>query len=384
MSPKTVVSPPSGVPHPVVEATPPTRRVRLGGNGFEIRSFTLADRDNDRAPGRPWSDGEIALPDDVESSSVRILAAAAHEWSVDLVVQFKRREEYPVRTELWRTSPWRIRRRVPLDVQGVLKYAHFASVDETRGRLVLEQSTRRQVIFHEALVDLRTLAVQMDPPQAQPRRPDLFLSYKDIDTRPIADILVRNLRQSGMDVWFAPDEITGDFREAIDAGIINSRHFVALLSVHSFVGRNPEQIDEIERMAKPVAPTNRAPSARMAAYLADESSGRPSSMNSVDAEDMHGGPRKMNQLEELKRIVASMGTRENNRTQCRLLLFDCPRSVDQAPSDDQGVTPPTWLLRDRRHINSVSVSTAVDMASDITEIVLEELREAGLEREAAP
>ncbi len=112
MSPKTVVSPPSGVPHPVVEATPPTRRVRLGGNGFEIRSFTLADRDNDRAPGRPWSDGEIALPDDVESSSVRILAAAAHEWSVDLVVQFKRREEYPVRTELWRTSPWRIRRRL--------------------------------------------------------------------------------------------------------------------------------------------------------------------------------------------------------------------------------------------------------------------------------
>lgn len=208
---------------------------------------------------RNWTSTPIPIFDDIASGSLRIVAGYAHKWSVDLVVSCGRVDR-PLGgpfLEIWRVSPWRVRRRAPIEVgmEGLeVKRGYVqAPTPETSGLVVfsLSMTLPATTVTYEVSVDPVNGEVKGVAAGGEKRKVyDVFISYKRDDhagTRPSAPELVAEELSHDFEVWFDRQEIGSDFKHEIQEGIDQSRTFLVFYTDHT-----PEESDSDGRLVGPM------------------------------------------------------------------------------------------------------------------------------------
>ena len=101
----------------------------------------------------------------------------------------------------------------------------FVERSETKANILVNTLERSYAILQE-----QEKSVAKKEEEAKPL---VFISYSSGDVR-IADLLCRKLEEAGMDVWYAPRDISsGNYASAIVGAISRSTHFVAIISRNS-------------------------------------------------------------------------------------------------------------------------------------------------------
>ncbi len=112
---------------------------------------------------------------------------------------------------------------------GAVKRILFIERDQAKAFQVAQTLLRSYSIHNE-----RTLPAVK--PQAQ-RRAKAFISYSSIDKN-VADNLCAKLEAKGVQVWYAPRNVHGDYASAIVDGITGAEHFIVILSKNSMVSEH--------------------------------------------------------------------------------------------------------------------------------------------------
>lgn len=240
------------------------REAYLQGPAIVVRSV------DDKGRPRPWTrpDSPLSVPDHVALGSVRIHAVVPHEWSTDLVVEFRTVAGGSRRVEVWRASPVRILEpRVP--IPPVAGDVHVRCVERTaagRSERVLEVSVRDDLrVWTTSLRATATEAPTVTGQGSRTRTYELFVSYKSTQEEFAAKV-VRLLFERGVDTWFAPERYKANFTRQVPDLIDESDNVLILWSKGSDnnwdqAGKFPKeppykQVHEIRAAWKDVRRTN--------------------------------------------------------------------------------------------------------------------------------
>jgi len=183
-----------------------------------------------------WTQGALSW----DGSDIALLAARRLEWHVDLLVR--------LRDELStvRLSP--LRAFAP---HAVLRSSDPA---ETRATRCSSGKVDGRSMGGGFEVEMRDRAYRLAPNgitghyaviESTRRHYDLFLSYKDADTRLLANDLAERVAAGGCRVWFAPTDVRGSiYSDQLADAIDRSKGFVVIWS-----GRTLAKTDEDESLA---------------------------------------------------------------------------------------------------------------------------------------
>lgn len=173
-----------------------------------------------------WTDGALEW----EGVGIAVLAARRLEWHVDLLI----RRDAELHTV--RIGPTRALSAQPV-LHSPSTTSHGRAVrcghGNVHGRATGEGF---EVTTHDRVYTLAPTAIPggYAESKSEKRLYDLFVSYKDMDTRPFATELVEVLEASGYRVWFAPHDIRGAiYPDQIAEAIAYSRGFIILWSRHT-------------------------------------------------------------------------------------------------------------------------------------------------------
>jgi hypothetical protein len=208
----------------------PGYEIHVGEADFAIHSI----RDNVR---RAWTPEPITITGDIAPGSLRILTGCAHKWSLDLVVSFGT-TEYPHAdfTEVWRVSPWRVRRRTPvsddIEFTGGSVRAGGDSI-----KFALESPMPNGTAIYEVTVNPVNGAVrEVGKLHERPNVYDIFISYKRKDhkaPRPsVPEQVARELARE-FTVWVDQQRVETDYWDEIREGIEHSRTFLVFYTDHT-------------------------------------------------------------------------------------------------------------------------------------------------------
>jgi hypothetical protein len=246
-------------PIPFFATVPPTHRIRHSTEGLTITVVPRAKQHDQLYEGEPWSHGAVPYPDEVDPDSVKIHAAAASEWSVDVLVEFSElgdKFEQP-QLQVWRVSPWRVRRATDvLKPTGSIRLAGPVTIESDPASAPLgsvvfpledvRPETTTPVSVHVSLLDGSVL--DMETAEPKDTLYDLLISYKSID-HPGPDSLPERFVKSLSDlrIWMDKSVIASDFLEEINRGIERSRAFLILWTDHT-----PDDKGRVGRFGDPV------------------------------------------------------------------------------------------------------------------------------------
>lgn len=114
----------------------------------------------------------------------------------------------------------------------------FLKRNETVERIYFIDINRDHALeFADCLKNMYSLLMDTKEDEPLKRRPRVFISYSSVD-QDVTTALGETLEQRGIDVWYAPRNVSGDYATAIVNAIDRATHFVVIISKSSLASEH--------------------------------------------------------------------------------------------------------------------------------------------------